>query len=227
MKTLFFTLIIILISFMLTAQQETSSSCKVLLPSIADKYEGECKKGLAHGTGIAQGKDHYQGEFKKGLPDGNGVYSWSTGEIYDGGWIEGRRDGYGTFSFRAEGKESVLVGYWVGDRYLGSEYRKYEYKILEKRDIMDVRFLRTQQTGNEVRFRIYKGGLEDPGVTDLMLVGSNGYQSGSFLGFDDIEYPFQCQITFNTTNKLNTANLICKLVFEIYEPGRWEVHIQN
>ncbi len=207
--------------------QQPATTCTVLLPSIAEHYEGECKKGLAHGTGNAWGKDTYQGEFKKGLPYGKGIYTWSTGEIYDGSWIQGRRDGYGTFSFRSNDKDSVLVGYWIGDKYVGTDYRKYEYKILEKRDIVDVRFLRTQQTGNEVRFKIFKGGVEDGNVTDLMLYGSNGYQSGSFIGYDDIEFPFQCQITFNTTNALNTANLICKLVFEIYEPGKWEVHIQN
>jgi hypothetical protein len=33
--------------------------CKVISPDISGSYTGDCKHGLAHGKGIAQGKDRY------------------------------------------------------------------------------------------------------------------------------------------------------------------------
>jgi hypothetical protein len=45
------------------------TDCKVMLPGISGKYSGGCKKGLAHGTGTAQGMDTYVGKFRRGLPD--------------------------------------------------------------------------------------------------------------------------------------------------------------
>lgn len=45
--------------------QEQTAACRVLLPEIADYYEGGCKKGLADGIGKAQGTDQYEGSFKK------------------------------------------------------------------------------------------------------------------------------------------------------------------
>lgn len=53
--------VIIFNPFKTNAQQQ----CKVLLHEISGKYEGDCKKGLAHGVGKAIGRDTYEGEIKK------------------------------------------------------------------------------------------------------------------------------------------------------------------
>lgn len=69
----------------------SQQSCKVLVPEIAEKYVGKCKKGFAHGKGLAVGIDRYEGSFKKGYPEGKGSYTWSTGEVYTGEWLQGTR----------------------------------------------------------------------------------------------------------------------------------------
>ena len=73
------------------SQQE----CKVLKKEIAATYDGECKNGLAHGQGKAEGTDIYEGGFKKGLPCGLGTYTWANGDVYAGDWRKGLRNGWG------------------------------------------------------------------------------------------------------------------------------------
>ena len=227
MRTLPGTLFILLWTLSVHAQQQTTTYCKVLLPSIADQYEGECKKGLAHGEGFARGRDTYRGEFVRGLPQGKGIYSWSTGEVYDGSWFEGQRDGYGVFSYRVNNVDSIITGYWKEDRYTGTVYHKYEYKVLESRDIDDTRFLRMDKSGNQIWIRFFRSGVENRDLTNLFLWGDSGYQSATFSGFESITFPFTGQLTYSTSNKLGTSTLICKLMFVIYEPGSWEIDIQN
>ena len=227
MKKFFCTLFILLLILPAIAQKETTTPCKVLLPSISDQYQGECKKGLAHGEGLARGRDTYNGKFVRGFPEGKGIYTWSTGEVYDGEWVEGRRDGFGIFSYRVNNVDSVLTGYWKEDRYVGSEYHKYEYKVLETRDIDDARFLRMDHSGEQVRIRFFRSGVENPNLENLLLWGDSGYQSSNFNGFESITFPFTGQVTYSTINKLGTGTLICKLMFVIYEPGSWEIEIQN
>ena len=69
--------------------QDNKDNCKVLMNEISESYQGDCKDGLAHGNGLAQGIDTYEGKFKKGLPYGNGKYAWANGDYYDGRWKEG------------------------------------------------------------------------------------------------------------------------------------------
>ena len=44
---------------------------------------------------------------------------WQTGEKYEGSWKKGLRDGEGSYSFKSEGKDSVLTGIWKEDKYAG------------------------------------------------------------------------------------------------------------
>jgi hypothetical protein len=59
-----------------------TGDCRVAKASISGSYTGDCKNGLAHGKGIAQGIDRYEGEFTKGLPSGTGIYRWADGVYY-------------------------------------------------------------------------------------------------------------------------------------------------
>ena len=62
-----------------------------------DRYEGEWKLGLKHGTGsdkLGSG-DTYVGEYDSGKMHGKGVYTWSTGQIYNGDYVNGLRHGKG------------------------------------------------------------------------------------------------------------------------------------
>jgi hypothetical protein len=76
-------ILVLIIGSNVFAQQ---SDCKVTIADISGSYSGGCKKGLAHGKGIAQGKDRFEGQFIKGMPEGKGIYTWANGTYYDGQW---------------------------------------------------------------------------------------------------------------------------------------------
>ena len=55
-------------------------------------YEGEVKKGKAHGEGVITFSDGtiYQGKFKKNKPHGVGVYTDVRENTYEGKWRHGK-----------------------------------------------------------------------------------------------------------------------------------------
>jgi len=113
----------VLIGFNCIAQE----TCNVMMPSIAGKYEGECKRGKANGNGKAEGTDQYQGEFKDGFPNGKGTYQWKNGDAYVGVWLNGKRDGEGSMSYKKEGKaDSLVTGFWKKDVYVGKFEKPYK-----------------------------------------------------------------------------------------------------
>lgn len=123
--------------------------CKVLIPEIADKYSGECKKGLAHGKGIAKGTDHYEGQFIKGLPEGEGVYTWANGIYYEGHWEEGLRHGEGRMVY----PDSVVSGIWKKDKYAGKKVIA-PYSIVSSMSVSRSTFTKTNDRNNAIRIKI-------------------------------------------------------------------------
>ena len=64
-----------------------------------DRYEGDYRDGLEHGTGVyvrANG-ERYEGEWQDGERSGRGVYTWPNGDRYEGEWREGQRQGRGVY----------------------------------------------------------------------------------------------------------------------------------
>lgn len=114
---------IVFLSFQTFAQE----TCKVLMPSIAGKYQGDCKKGNANGIGKAEGVDLYEGQFKDGLPSGTGTYLWKNGDSYEGSWSNGKRDGEGKMTYKKKGNaDSVVAGIWKKDSYIGKNLKPYK-----------------------------------------------------------------------------------------------------
>lgn len=121
----FFTLI--LLSQGISAQD----NCKVLQTSIVGTYTGECDGGKANGKGKSLGTDTYDGSFKAGYPEGEGTYTWANGSTYTGSFKKGKMDGKGQMNLKtAAGKDSLLVGFWKKDKYVG-EY-EFPHKVQDQ-----------------------------------------------------------------------------------------------
>lgn len=80
---------------------------------------------------IAQKEIIYTGEQKNGLPDGKGILTDSIGNVFKGSFKKGKKEGYGELTIKnAIGKDSILVGYWKKDQYIG--FYEFPYKIVSK-----------------------------------------------------------------------------------------------
>jgi hypothetical protein len=205
-----------------TAQE----NCKVLLSSISGTYEGRCKKGFAHGNGVAKGKDTYEGSFKKGLPDGRGTYTWSTGERYVGEWKEGLRDGIGTYYYWEDGDKLVKSGMWIDNQYVGHAQERPEVKNIMGIERYD---FQRQGDGNRVQITTYINGIHNVDLEDLIFHGSSGsmFISGGTMGYEGIVFPFKCILTYYSWNRLKTQRVYTRFEFEITQPGRWQVTLHN
>ncbi len=60
-------LVIIIIAVFVYTISIAQEKAMLGIPELKGKYEGEIKKGKAHGYGEATGIDHYKGEFRKGV----------------------------------------------------------------------------------------------------------------------------------------------------------------
>jgi len=205
----------------------SQTNCKVLIPSISDSYTGSCKQGLADGKGEAYGVDQYIGDFKKGLPNGKGTYIWQTGSRYEGSWKNGMRDGDGKYTFKNDGRDSVLAGIWKEDKYVGSK-AVAPYVVQYLSGISRVSCIRA----GEVPYVKYKfsrsgGKAEENDIQNLTFQGSTGQESvqTDFVGFEQVTFPFEGKVRFEAPNTLNTTTVNCELRLLINQPGSWTVTI--
>ena len=224
----------------------SSEDCKVLKDEISLFYEGDCKNGLAHGTGICYGADTYEGNFKKGLPHGEGVYTWMNGNTYVGEWKFGLRDGYGKMLFVE--KDSLLEGYWKKDEYMGATPNGTEVAYI--RNIQKVRFVKLEEEGHSVEIEFRRLG-QNYRPADVIITPSSGIQTFHeamptqllYYPIADIEFPFTCRADFKTltlgtpgeirgegpTAQVNRSRSLsgnqvdCQVRFKIFEKGKWKV----
>lgn len=226
MKNSLRTLLIFTLSFscLLLFSQE---SCKVLKPELIGSYTGSCKKGFANGKGTAVGADRYEGQFIMGLPDGQGKYFWATGESYTGSWKNGKRNGEGEYTFFKSGKDTTIYGNWLNDNYAGPIPLKP--RIISKTGIDRYSITQNGIIKNRVLIDIYQNGMRNLGTTNFMLSSSSGYETsiGHAVGYDEVKFPVTIKVSYTTYNKLQTATYYVEFVFEIYEPGDWNVILHN
>lgn len=221
--------VIILLSIFLFNLFEAyaQEQCKVLKPEIADKYSGKCRKGLAHGKGLAEGKDRYEGDFKNGLPHGKGKYTWGSGEIYEGYWKEGKRDGEGKFWYKKDGVDSMKYALWRNDIYI-KRIIPSPYRIIRSSSVTRYSVRRVKE-GNRVLFQFKQNGGVNTSVYGLLFSPSSGnsYTLGSEQGYENIVFPFTCKVSYKTLNSLKTIPIDAEFIIEIKEPGEWEVILNN
>jgi hypothetical protein len=226
MKTI--RLISYLIFFFFNCQTAISQKdCKVLKPELVGTYNGKCKGGLANGKGSAIGIDSYKGQFLNGLPNGKGTYRWATGEVYEGYWREGKRDGEGEYTFYYKGNDSTIAGNWENDQYTGPKPKKPE--IIYKSSVDRYKFQKIGNGKNRVLIDIYQNGTRNAGVSNFMIASSSGYNThlGNSVGYDEVSFPVKIRVTYTTWNKLKTSTYMVEFEFEISEPGDWIVDLHN
>lgn len=185
-----------------------AQDCEVGIPKLAGSYEGDCKKGKAHGTGKAVGQDTYEGEFRKGLPDGTGTYTWSNGDVFTGIFKKGLREGEGQLKFSPDSyPDSVLTGFWKEDNYIG--LYEYPYKVLSKTSPVNrIVIRRLGNAPNHIAIEGEMDMLREKGLNSVYFTGE---------GFDNVQFPFTGEM------EANHANVPFSFKFIIYQPGRWEV----
>jgi len=199
---------------------------KVLVSNISKFYEGDCKKGLAHGNGDAKGVDTYSGQFKKGYPQGTGTYVWQNGDYYIGNWHKGLRNGEGEFHTKINNRDTVYAGIWKCDKYLGertilptvtykSSVDRYSFKRLGKGSLISIQFK--------------QNGTTNTSITGLIIDGDSGVEvkKGNSFCFEGFVIPFKCSIRYTTSNKLQKVLIDAKFEFEITQMGNWDLVLHN
>ena len=94
-----------------------------------NKYEGEIENGKPNGNGIWTQMDGatYVGQFVNGLREGVGTFTWSSqgpesGSVYEGEYKNNRRNGKGKRTYR---DGSILEGDWKDNElWNGTKYDK-------------------------------------------------------------------------------------------------------
>jgi hypothetical protein len=215
----------LLTAFLFAGDLSAQTTCQVLLPGLKGTYTGDCKAGLADGSGEAIGVDFYKGEFVKGLPEGEGTYLWSNGAVYIGEWKNGLRHGNGKYEFKYHDKDSVLMGEWKNDKFLGKKTPP-PYLIEYRTGIGRVSCFKVGDRPY-VKYKFSRAGGESYSINNLFMQSSSGSErtNSDFTGYEQVEFPFWGKITFTAPNAWYTATISCELRLTINEPGAWIVTI--
>ena len=224
-----------------------SQDCKALLEEINKSYKGECKNGLANGTGEASGELYtFNGEFKKGVPDGEGTLKMKDGSVFKGVWKKGMIWGYGELTDK---NGTVKTGYWKGNIsgfiYVGTD-KGYliGYKVLdsERMDNATVNFVKSTEALDKLNINIFENHVRQITNFEIMemtsgviyqVVNNSGRLKAELI---KVTYPVTVRIRYILpygtqdtklpagVDNLNSPRL---LRFTIVEPGLWDVSITH
>ncbi|MFK5880476.1 MAG: hypothetical protein QM478_13390 [Flavobacteriaceae bacterium] len=222
-KELIFTILIVMFSGTMNSQ----NNCKVIEKDLIGEYEGDCKKGLAHGYGIAKGENMYEGEFRNGLPHGEGTMVYSTGEVYSGNWKKGIKHGNGELSFNYYGNDSIQKGIWKNGKYHGIKKKK-RYKIETKQSVQRYTIRKLNGTSNRVTINIKNDGSTYKMPNNIFGSSGNIVKYQNSKAFENIvEFPFRCEMRYVMPGKLGGSRYDVVFIFQILEPGDWLVTIYH
>lgn len=214
----FISKITMLLILLIGVNTVSAQNCKVSHKNLNETYQGDCKKGKAHGKGFAKGTDSYKGEFKKGFPDGIGIYTWANGDVYEGEFKKGKKEGKGKLAYNTTTKDSIVEGYWSKDEYIG--VNKTPYKLLTKSEnIVLVNFSRRpKEHGNAIRLYFKKNDRQVPNPKINRVVATKGNytnqrQLPNYLELAEVTYPIKLIIQYELES----------FEFEVFQPGTWKI----
>ena len=204
-----------------------STSCKVLKRQISGTYSGGCKRGLANGFGKAEGIDSYEGQFRKGYPWGYGVYKYSNGDVYEGHWTLGVRNGEGRLYKKAI--NSAVAGIWYKDELVNSEDNSNkDFEILSSQNIEKVVFIeKNGADSNTIEITFVRGGSIFRQMDDLTLTSNSGavLSNIDFTGYLNVLFPFEGQAEFTSYNRVGKNYVESRFKFKINKPGSWLIRV--
>ncbi len=209
----------------------SQSTCEVEVEALQGSYEGDCKKGKAHGEGKAVGTDTYEGNFRKGAPHGQGKYIWASGDWYEGAWKKGKKEGAGLWYVKKD--NLTLKGYWIDDEYIGTE--KDPYKVLNKTiSVTRMGFNRLGSEPDEITFEFTR--LGKPTKVQNFKVVDNFGEVTRGTDYEQTvavyKFPFQGTISFEAAvvrDEAGGGNLTYEsgeVMFKINQSGQWTATIE-
>jgi len=200
--------------------------CEVLKEDISGVYKGDCKKGMAHGKGIAQGLNVYEGEFKKGLPNGEGMITYADGGIYYGKWKNGLKEGEGKYTKTINGKDSVVDGVWKNDKFVGKKKTK-QYEVFKKTSVSRYTIRKVGDISNKVSIKASNKGKD----VKVNITNTSSGNVVSRYGYTFIEninfYPFTCEMRYIIPSEFGAVAVQVEFSFRIFEPGEWLVELKH
>ncbi len=216
--------ILVIICF---ATKTKAQDCLVKSDALKGKYDGGCEDGKAEGKGKATGMDSYDGEFKGGLPNGEGVYTWANGNIYDGHWAKGKREGKGLMHYKTAGGDSMVNGYWKRDEYIGLYENAFEIinkgranvevrQVKDGRNEINLTAIQTQNTGAPVPQPV----LSYVNVVNGFYANREDYimNNSNQYSFKQVTYPFRAKFIFSQSMR--------EVEIEFFNPGSYTVEIK-
>ena len=191
-------------------------NCKVLVPTLQGQYTGKCKKGLAHGKGVAVGLERFEGQFSQGLPNGTGIWTYTNGSFFTGQFKNGKREGKGVLTLPPTDTDSLLTGYWHNDTYVGATVFR-PYIITRNYSIERFNINHLNKTGSILDIKLYFNGARNENVENLQLWGDSGFEMTGFnrIGFEQITFPFKGKISYKTWNSIHFFYFFFLLFFKI------------
>lgn len=226
MKPIIYTLLLLLTA--MAARAFSQEACRVYMPGIDQYYEGECRRGLAHGEGNASGDDTYTGQFRRGWPHGEGTYTWKNGDVYEGNWKRGKRHGQGTMTMQEDGEQLILEGKWRNDVFYASKTTP-AYAIGHRIHVERYRIKRIGD-GNSVVVSVHEHGRQHAAPIDFRfhLDTGSSIQIGQATGYDGVTFPADVKISYTIPDKLGQgAFLRVRFEVKINEPGEWEIILRH
>ena len=197
----------------------------VLKQELVGKYEGELKKGLAHGEGIAVGLDSYNGHFNKGLPDDKGIYTFHNGDVYKGEFSRGLFNGKGVLTYKKARGDSIVEGYWEAGKYAGKT-QVVPYEISNKTGSVNPSII-CSGDGNKVEIVVF-----DPYnkyiIPQIMAMGQ--FTQQTYYGrnlFAEAVFPLTFDIRYSCTNKMRSGIIDSTIRIKINKPGNWQITLRN